>query len=189
MNKKELRKSFRKQLSPQMLEAAGKQALEMLMGWLPFCEARCIAGYWPLPWELDTRPINQHIWKSGRVLCLPRVAADGRMDFYRTDSVADLQRGAYGLWEPQPQALPVSPEMIDLMLVPCEALDARGTRLGKGGGYYDRYLPLVDCPKISLLLPHQFSIVPLPFDPHDVPVDFYGIEGKVIPCERNSFNG
>jgi len=189
MNKKELRQRFRRQLSAQALSQAGEEALKALQGWPPFQKAQCIASYWPLPWELDIRPVNRWIWQSDKTLCLPRLHTNVHMDFYRVNDHEELVPGRFNLWEPSPQALQVPPSKIDLILVPCEALDAQGTRLGKGGGYYDRYLTRVSCPTLAPLLPHQFSTAPLPCCIHDVPVQFYSIADEVILCERNPLNG
>ena len=63
------------------------------------------------------------------------------------------------------------PESIELIIVPLEATDAAGHRLGKGGGYYDRYLPRTKAVKIAAVLRHQ-RIEYVPHDPHDVPLPY-----------------
>ena len=67
-------------------------------------------------------------------------ADDLTIAFFRTEGPGDLIPDRWGIPAPDPgKAVFVPPEEIDLVLVPLLAVDRRGTRLGKGGGCYDRY--------------------------------------------------
>ena len=87
--------------------------------------------------ELDLAPVIAQGRERGVAFAAP-VLAGGALRFaaYRADE--PLRRGRYGLLEPA-KPLPMRPTLV---LVPVVAFDARGNRLGMGGGHYDRYFAL-----------------------------------------------
>lgn len=82
-------------------------------------------------------------WALGRGVrvCVPRVDWDaGSMEGVLLGSLGDLTVGRYGLREPVGEAGVVPIEDMEAVLVPGLGFDLRGGRLGRGGGFYDRYL-------------------------------------------------
>lgn len=140
-----------------------------LLHWPPFLQAQVVAGYVPLPHEVDVTPILQAVLSSGRVLALPRCCKGGSMAFYRVDCLEQLIPGAFGIPEPPPDAQPILPEALSLILVPLEGVDAQGYRLGKGGGYYDRYL--IECSALRVGVAFTWQEIPcLPHEAWDIPL-------------------
>jgi len=84
-----------------------------------------------------------------------------------------------GLWEPAEGARTLSPSAIDFALIPCVACDAEGFRLGRGGGYYDRFLKGGRFVKAALcrraLLQEK-----LPVEAHDEKVDWIITEAGIF---------
>jgi 5,10-methenyltetrahydrofolate synthetase len=102
--------------------------------------------------------------------CFPVANAEGILNFY--SAAVPLQPKAFvkSVWnilEPRPSETPVNPKEISLILIPLVAFDKTGMRLGHGKGYYDRYLPQVDAPKIGVAFSWQESAELLPFGAHD----------------------
>lgn len=97
-----------------------------------------IAGYWPLPGELDPRPTLERLAASGFLLALPRMQDPHEPLLCHAWRPGDrLIEGGFKVMEPEPEAPIVAP---DVILVPLLAFDRRGHRLGYGKGYYDQTL-------------------------------------------------
>jgi 5,10-methenyltetrahydrofolate synthetase len=118
-------------------------------------------------------------------VALPRVEGD-RLVFHAV-SVADrLARGRFGMREPDPnEALQIFPAEGDTILVPGVAFDRRGGRLGRGGGFYDRFLAQwPDVRRVGIAFSEQL-VAAVPREIHDVPVDAVVTEDGWIDARNN----
>lgn len=132
--------------------------------------ARVIYAFSPLRSEPDWRAEQQD---EKKIFALPRVS--GReMDFFVSDVV---ERGSLGAMEPQGGEHAPPP---DLIVIPGVAFDLRRRRLGRGGGYYDRWLARKgNVPSIGICF--DLQIVPeVACEPHDIRVDRVITEAREI---------
>ncbi|MFI3302709.1 MAG: 5-formyltetrahydrofolate cyclo-ligase [Rikenellaceae bacterium] len=131
-----------------------------------FRKASVVALYSDLPDELPTSEVIER-WGSDKQILLPRVGDDFAMEFYEYDSCA-MKSGAYGIYEPQ-GCEPFCAANIDLIIVPGVAFTRSGGRLGRGKGYYDRYLSREGLRAYTIGVCYAHQIVEsLPSEPHDV---------------------
>jgi 5-formyltetrahydrofolate cyclo-ligase len=164
----------RARLDPEEALRLGRAAQENLLASPHWLEAESVALYMPIRQELATGLLLERARAEGKRLLLPRCLAGerGKMELVPCRGMEDLAPGAFGIPEPlcgraaDPEAGP------DLLVVPALALDAKGYRLGYGGGFYDR-LPAGNAARgsLSIGLIYSFQFVPeLPVDPWDQPV-------------------
>jgi 5-formyltetrahydrofolate cyclo-ligase len=104
--------------------------------------------------ELETGPLIAHTLESGKTLLLPLVNKPARMlELYEVvDPATQLGRGTFGIAEPRPdRCRRASCDEVDWVLVPGVVFADDGFRIGYGGGYYDRLLPLLrpEVPRVS----------------------------------------
>jgi len=129
-------KHVRADLSPQQRKAAAQRIAEHGLGFAGLPETAIVAGYVAIGEEVDPLPLMQRIALENYRLALPVVQAKGAPLCFRYWRPGDpLGEARWGLLEPLPEAPEVEP---DVLLVPLLAFDAKGYRLGYGGGFYDR---------------------------------------------------
>ncbi len=117
--------------------------------------------------EIDTRLLLERTLSDGKRLCVPLCTGPGVMECREVLDLSVLRPGAYGIPEPPPDAPVVPPEDIDLAIIPCAGAAADGRRLGRGGGYYDRFLSQFSGE--ALLLCRETLLRPdIPQEPHDI---------------------
>lgn len=116
-------------------EKAAKVALDYL---LPLDEATVISLYWPVQNEIDCRLLISDLERRGFAVALPVVVTPhSPLEFRRFSTGDTLERGAFNTRHPLEESPKVAP---DIMIVPGLAFDAKGHRIGYGGGFYDRTL-------------------------------------------------
>jgi 5-formyltetrahydrofolate cyclo-ligase len=86
----------------------------------------------------------------GKQLLLPRCGPGGTMTVHPVERLEELHPGAFGILEPGPEAETAELRQLDLILIPGLAFDAQGHRLGRGKGYYDRFLPLTGAKRLGV---------------------------------------
>lgn len=133
--------------------------------------------------EWDTRSVLAAALAAGKTVAAPRVHAPSRMlEACRiSDPDRDLAPGFQGIAEPLPHCPPVDLAAIDWVLVPGVAFDPNGYRIGYGGGYYDRLLPLLrrDARRVSGAFELQL-VDRVPTAPHDLTVDAIVTERRTL---------
>ena len=133
-----------------------------------FRNARTVLLYASLPDEVPTGSVLAR-WSSSRQLVLPLVEGETlRLKRYSPEGV---RPGYQGILEPLESCPEVAPGEIDLAIVPARAYTREGARLGRGKGYYDRLLPLLDkAVKVGAAFPFQM-VESLPVEEWDVRLD------------------
>lgn len=133
-------------------------------------EAHTVMLYCALPDEVQTLPLINRLARQGKTVLLPRVVSDTEMELRLYTGQEDLREGAYGIMEPV-GAVFGDYRRIDVAVIPGVAFDREGHRLGRGKGYYDRFLSRVPfIYKIGVCFPFQL-VDALPADEHDVCMD------------------
>ena len=129
-------------------------------------DAETVLLYASLPDELDVMGLFDH----SKTVCFPRFKSNRGYESAVTECIEDLVAGKFGIQEPQPEAKKISPSDIDIALVSGLAFDEACNRLGRGRGFYDRWLPQITGIKIGVGFDHQL-IKAVPTESHDHQLD------------------
>ncbi|MFF8658087.1 5-formyltetrahydrofolate cyclo-ligase [Streptomyces huasconensis] len=142
-------------------------------------EARTVAAYVSVGSEPGTRVLLDTLHARGTRVLLPVLLPDNDLDWAAYDGEGSLVRvrhqGKIELLEPSgPRLGPEAVLAADTVLLPGLAVDERGTRLGRGGGSYDRVLARLELsgadPALVVLLYDSEVVARIPAEAHDLPV-------------------
>lgn len=168
------KQAFRKKIRAEMQQIpddyflkAGQQMCHRVVESEIYRQAKTIFCFVSHGKEPDTYPLLEQALADGKTLCVPLCKAEGEMDAKVIHSLNELQPGAYGIPEPGENAETLLPSQIDLAVIPCLAASRDGKRLGKGGGYYDRFLVGYHGTAF-LLCPRKLLVESLPTELHDI---------------------
>ena len=173
LNKQELRKEMRlrkRQFTSEQLEKLSLASIGKLLQHPRILQAHCIMLYASLPDEVNTRHAIQQLLQEGKTILLPVVTGEGSMVLRTTSPSDPMQEGAFHIYEPT-GALFTHYNQIEVAVIPGMAFDTKGQRLGRGKGYYDRFLPLLTHTyKIGLCFDFQ-KVSHVPTNIHDIAMD------------------
>ena len=175
LNKAEIRKALRAKLA-LLTEAQRHQKSAAACGNLirtpEFKAARIVMLYLSTPTEVETAPLALRCWQDGKTVVVPKVSWDQRRML--PVEITTLQTGITttgpGIKEPI-AGKPIPTDYIDLVVVPGLGFTPTGHRIGRGMGFYDRFLAQSEFLGLSCGLAFSEQIMPdLPVLDHDVPL-------------------
>ena len=143
--KKQLRHQIRareRKLDPAYRVSSDQAIASNILDFPIYQSAWTVFCFVSTPEEINTRPILLNALETGKRLCVPRCAAGRKMDLVVIQSLEDLELGAFDLLEPRSGLPTLRADEVDFAVLPCLSCDRQGNRLGRGGGYYDRFLSL-----------------------------------------------
>lgn len=176
-DKKALREQFAKLLKDQgsaQRQIKCQKIAELLFKLPAFMKARSVLFYASTLSEVDTFAMMQQAKQLEKIIALPSIQKNQKtMRPILTDSLTNLKTGPYGIQEPDDTILKaIDIASLDAVIVPGLAFDKKNNRLGRGAGYYDRFLSGLSENTVTIGLAFDFQVVDsLPVEQHDVALD------------------
>ncbi|WP_432358602.1 5-formyltetrahydrofolate cyclo-ligase [Sporosarcina sp. UB5] len=185
LSKRKLMLTVMKDMNPSEHASKSAAILERLYTCEEYASARTIGVTISRFPEVDTYPLIEFAWKSGKRVAVPKCIPETReMDFRLITSMSDLETVYMDLKEPiVERTVSIGKSEIGLQVVPGVVFSDEGFRIGFGGGYYDRYLTNYDGNRVSLAFEIQTSQL-VPIEEHDIPVNKIITENRVIQCRK-----
>lgn len=156
---------------------------DRLKGWERLWSQPAVYAYASFRNEADTWRLLQRLWKLRIRTALPRVLdrKKGIMKFFYVQGPEDLKPGCWGIYEPL-DSCGEAAEPRALMIMPGAAFGPQGSRIGYGGGYYDRFLEREPFHPTAALA-YEFQVLDrIPQEPEDRPMDEIWTPDGRIDC-------
>ncbi|MCL1975017.1 MAG: 5-formyltetrahydrofolate cyclo-ligase [Firmicutes bacterium] len=130
-------------------------------------QVHCVLAFAPLPQEVDIWPLLKKLLAESYCLYLPRICGPGIMEAREVKDLQELTPNHYHIKEPPVTAPVAADNTIELALIPGLAFSKDLWRLGRGGGFYDRYLCGSNAFRLGVT--REIQIFPdIPHEQHDL---------------------
>jgi 5-formyltetrahydrofolate cyclo-ligase len=178
-SKAEWRKKALGWLKEQSCQEREKRSEKIWAKFFPlpeYCKSGTICFFSSLPEEVNTLPAIRRAYSDGKRVILPKAetAPEPHLDCYEVHDVPrQLKPGKFGILEPDPsKSKKIDISEIDCVLVPGLLFDKALARLGRGKGYYDKFLSALSLKTVKIGVAFSFQIVQsLPIEAHDQNMD------------------
>ena len=168
--------------SKSYVSEASSAVCEKVLKSKEFREASVIFGYLSFRNEISVDGVLEEALRLGKTVAVPWIVSQTEMKAARLETLEDLPTDRYGIrTAPEPVML-VRPETIDLILVPGAGFSARGRRMGRGAGFYDRFLTHVRGFRLGITCDRLLR-EEIPVDEYDQPVEALVTETRFIYCK------
>ena len=174
-------------LPVEIRAAASRAIVARILARADFTAARGVLLTIPFRNEWETAPLVRAALAAGKAVAVPRVDLEARMLELRAivDLARDVGPGFKDIPEPLDHCPLLPREAIDFVVVPGVAYDREGRRLGYGGGYYDRLLPLLSPRAARVAGAFDVQVVDrVPTGPNDVTIDAVVTESRTLSMPR-----
>ena len=162
---------------------------ERILALPEFAKARSVFAYVSFRSEVETLPLIAHCLNRGKAVSAPLTLVQEHrlLPYAITDPNRDLAPGYCGILEPLKTLPLVDPGTIEVVVTPGSVFDARGGRLGYGGGYYDRFLQAAAPQALRIGLAFDLQVVAaVPLESHDQQLDYLITETRTIHLVRKT---
>ncbi len=157
----------KRQYSAAQIVCLSQPIIARLLSHPRVAAAQVVLAYCSLPDEVDTRSLIGQLHAQGKTVLLPRCTSDCEMELRVYKGQESLESGAYSIMEPTGELF-TQHEKIQLGIIPGMSFDNEGNRLGRGKGFYDRFLSKVpQLYKIGVCFDFQ-RVDHVPCEPTDI---------------------
>jgi len=177
-------KAKRAKINPKDISKFNKDIVSHISVSRLFLEGKVIMGFLAMDSEVQIDKALQLALSSAKIICVPKILdRQGSMEAVKLTDLKGLTKDSFGIRTPAEPCEVINPADIDLVLVSGLAFTSEGGRLGRGKGYFDRYLPL--CTKAKFMgVGYEFQVVKeLPLNGHDVKMHYLVTEKALRVCK------
>ena len=149
-------------MSGEEVEVRSRPIIEQLARLPEYAASQCVMLYWSCHNEVNTHDLVRQALEDGKKVVLPKCEMEnGEILPYEVKDLArDLEMGCFGIQEPGERTRELTDlSEIDVCVVPGIAFDGNGNRIGRGLGYYDRFLRRLEARTETIGVGYAFQIV------------------------------